>query len=218
MTNSIDLIPPEYRESLSRKRHLRLAIQVAVVLVVALGFAGAGLARSAKQIGLETGQLRTALALSAQQQEQLAVLEARLQDLDEEWVLLRGLRSGAVAEDLFLIVDRALTAGDIWFLTWKFSRAGVVVPQSPRTVNTGYFIVVPQGETGLEPAAWQVQTHMTINGQARDHAALSRFVRALYAQHGIDEVKLDRTKVRQYAAANVIDFNMTITLRSEPAA
>lgn len=218
MTHSIDLIPADYRENLSRQGHLRGAIWCSVMLCVAVALASLWYGRVAKQIRQETEFLRTQYALSAQQREQLDVLDARLAALDEEWLLLRGLRSGAAAEDLFVIVDRALPGEDVWFINWEFRRAGVIVPQTEHTVNTGYFIVVPKGQQTEELAAWQVKTHMNINGQARDHAALSRFVRGLYEQPEIQDVKVNNTRVRQYSDTTVVDFDLAVVLHNEPAA
>ena len=116
-----------------------------------------------------------------------------------------------------MIIDRALRGGDVWFVSWKFRRAGVIAPPTPRTVNTGYFIVVPAGESA-ELESWRVKTHMNINGQARDHAALSRFVRGLYAQPEIRDVKVNNTRVRQYDNSRVVDFDMAVVLHVDPAA
>ncbi len=144
-------------------------------------------------------------------------MDARLTALNDEWTLLQGLRSGAAAEDLFVIIDQALPGTDVWFEKWKFRRAGVVVPDNTRTVNTGYLILVTDSNASASDAQWQVETHMSIVGHARDHAALSRFVRGLYDHTEIQEVKLNQTRVREYSNTTVVDFELAIVLHSEPA-
>ncbi len=216
--SSIDLVPADYREGLARRHRLQGAVWLVLCLAVAAVLGTVGLRSASRSLQAETERLRTEYALSAQQREQLEVLDGRLAALEEEWTLLRGLRSGAAAEDLFVIVDRALPGGDVWFVNWQFRRAGVIAPQSPRTVNTGYFIVVPADQSATAPEAWQVKTHMSISGQARDHAALSRFVRGLYEQPEIREVKVNNTRVRQYANSTVVDFDMAVVLHVQPAA
>ena len=152
------------------------------------------------------------------QREQLEASDQRLKALDDEWNLLQGLRSGAVAEDLFVIIDAALPGDDVWFTRWSFARAGVIAPPNVKTVNSGYFIVVPAGQRPEAQPSWQVRTHMDINGEARNHAALSRFVRGLFAQPQIQDVKVNRTQVRDYVGTPVVDFSLAIVLHSEPAA
>ncbi len=213
---SIDLIPADYRDGLRRRRHLRGAIALTLSIALAVVLGTVGLHGASTRLVSATEKLRTEHALTAQQRDQLAVLDGRLAELEEEWTLLRGLRSGAAAEDLFLIVDRALPGGDVWFVDWAFRRAGVIVPQTSRTVSTGYFIVVPAGQDEA-PSDWQVKTHMSISGQARDHAALSRFVRGLYEQSEIQEVKVNNTRVQQYEDARIVDFDIAVVLHVQPA-
>lgn len=215
---SIDLIPADYRQRLARMRWLRITLVFCVAVIVACVSASLGLMRVTKSVVQTNTEIRLKAALNKQQREQMEVLSGQISVLDQELLLLKGLRSGASGEDLFRIVDRALPGSDVWFLDWRFRRAGVFIPEPARTVNTGYFIVVPAGEPKNEQMAWQVKTHMQINGQARDHAALSRFVRGLFEQPEVQDVKLDRTQVRRYANATVVDFDLAVVLYSEPAA
>ncbi len=216
--SSIDLIPADYRERVQRTGRVRQVVWIVAGLVLLLALASVVLAGKTRELKQQTDQLRSRHALTALQREQLDLLNTRLADLNEEWFLLRGLRSGAAAEDLFLIVDRALPDNDVWFERWSFQRAGVIVAEAPRTVETGYFIVVAQESPQEGKPDWHVKTHMNIQGQARDHAALSRFVRGLYEQSEIQTVKLNRTRVREYANATVVDFELAVVLHNEPTA
>lgn len=214
MTPNIDLIPNEYRVMRQRKAHMHVALAVAVAILLALGGLSVTLSRQANAIERNNESNRMTSALIVQQRDQLAVLEQRHGLLHEEWLLLQGLRSGAAAQDLFVLIDRALPAGDVWFEDWQFKRAGVVAPSSSSAVETGYFIVVPAGEQGASEDTWQVRTSMTIRGQARDHAALSSFVRRLFAQADVHDVKLNRTSRQDMRAASVVSFDLSVTLDS----
>ncbi|MGB5354232.1 MAG: PilN domain-containing protein, partial [Woeseia sp.] len=83
-----------------------------------------------------------------------------------------------------------------------------------RGIETGYFIIV--ADNG-EPAANQdlkVATQMTIHGQARDHQALSTFVRTLFQQQNIRDVNVQKTSQARYANRRVVDFVVTVELNS----
>ena len=96
----------------------------------------------------------------------------------------------------------------------KFKRAGEVVEQAPQTVNTGYFIVVPAGEGRKKAETWRIDTHMTIRGEARDHAALSRFVRRLVDQPEIQDARVIRTAARTQSGTRVVSFEMAVIVHS----
>ncbi len=153
-------------------------------------------------------------AVTARQRADLERLGAEKTEFERQFHLLSGLRSGAAAEDMFVTIDRALTSDDVWFLEWQFQRAGIMVGEEVRTVNTGYFIVVPDGADQLAADDLRVQTHMTIRGQARDHSALSSFVRRLFAQPEIDDIRIHRTALNRSNQSNTVDFDLAVTLNS----
>ena len=64
--------------------------------------------------------------------------------------------------------------------------------------------------------SFEVETHMSIHGQARDHQALSNFVRALFEQRHISDVDVQKTSRVDYGGGSVVDFNLTVVLASEP--
>lgn len=218
MTNSIDLIPKDYRESIARRRSVRYALASVVLVCLVASGASASLSNRASAIKAETDQMNQERALLTLLDKQMLALDQEQQLLDEEWMLLNTLRSGFAAEDLFHLIDDALPGDDIWFIDWSFKRAGVVAQEGVAGTNTGYFIVVNSDATGKPEPAWQIETHMSIVGQAVDHAALSKFVRGLYQQQQIESVKLNQTRVREYADRSVVDFELAIVLLSEPAA
>lgn len=217
MTLSIDLIPSDYRQRLRMHGLLRMSLALAAAVLAMTAAGGYGLERAAYSVRQDTEQARLKLAMNAQQRDQLDRLDRQLASLNDELTLLRGLRSGAAAEDLFRIIDRSLPGNDVWFTDWQFRRAGVLVPETPGTVKTGYFIVVRPDTEADEQTPWQVETHMKIDGQARDHAALSKFVRGLFEQPEIKDVKLNRTQIRRYSNLSVVDFDLAVVLHSRSA-
>lgn len=218
MNSDVDLIPGEYRALRQRKRHLWLALGVLAAMLVLASMLAMMLAGNAKKVERSNQDRRTQTALGVQQQEQLVILEERLAALEQEWLVLRGLRSGASAHDLFVLIDSALPAGEVWFDDWQFRRAGVLVPDTTSVASSGYFIVVPARRDTPDDQPWQVRTTMTIRGQARDHAALSRFVRGLYEQPHIQNVKLNRTTRLSVKEVMAVAFDLSIVLHSESVA
>lgn len=207
-----DLVPRDYRLRLALRQWLqRLGIFMAMVVAVNLS-SGAALALAGNQLDSQIQALQTQQAMTAQQRVQLESLDARIGELHEQWQVLSALRSGVPAEQIFVTIDKAIADMDVWFGEWAFTRAGSAGDGTSATVNTGYFIVVPDGAEPVEAPAWQVRTHIRIKGQARDHGALSRFVRALFERARVDDVRVQRTSLRRYANASVVDFELAIVL------
>lgn len=205
-----DLVPREYRLERALARWLRQVLSIAVGIVVVTGAGGTALALANGNLDAQIRELQTHSALTAQQRAQLETLDARIAELGQQWQLLNALRSGAPAEQIFLIIDAALDDNEVWFRDWQFARAGTAAAE-PKTVNSGYFIIVDDPQT--EPAApWRVETHLRINGQARDHAALSRFLRALFERTEVRDVRVQRTALRRFTTANVVEFEIAVLL------
>ena len=212
--SDIDLIPQAYRTSRWQLRWIKnSAITLGCLLVaLVLGVSALGTASADARARVEVLQNRQ--AVSAQQRADLERMGTEKIELEQQYRLLLGLRSSAAAEDMFVTIDRALTGDDVWFLEWQFQRAGVMVGEELRTVNTGYFIVVPDGAQQPVPSDLPVQTHMTIRGQARDHSALSGFVRRLFAQPEIDDVRIHRTTLTRSNQVSIVNFDLAIVLNT----
>lgn len=213
--SEIDLIPHAYRTRLWQVRWIKTSalllgglVGLLIVSSIALGVATAN-AKSRVE------SLQHKQELTSQQRADMERLGLEKADLEDQFYLLSGLRSGAAAEDMFLTIDRALTSDDVWFLEWRFQRAGVMAGEEVRTVNTGYFIVVPDGAAELAADKLRVQTHMTIRGQARDHSALSGFVRRLFAQPEIDDVRILRTTLSDSRQTSTVDFELAVVLSTD---
>ena len=210
----IDLIPNDYRNWLSQKTLVRRYIAVFVGLNLVILLAGFGLGELAKRTQAQVAQLKTENAITQQQQLQLQQLRDQQTEYERQWSLLRGLRAGASIDDIFTLIDRSLTAGDLWFLDWTFRRAGVIVDGEQRGVETGYFIIVSDESDPHADPDLEVETHMTIHGQARDHQALSKFVKLLFEQPGIKDVNVQKTSQTDYANGHAVDFDMTLVFNS----
>ena len=213
--SELNLIPEDYRTRLSQRAMLRqyvIAFLILNIIILALGGLFTQLTR---QETIRIQALQSQNAISEQQRVQLEALAAEQSELERRSSLLRGLRAGAAIEDIFAIVDQALVSDDLWFVNWSFRRAGVVVDGETRTIETGYFLIVPTDGQPNKVPDWQVETHMVLKGRAVDHQALSTFVRALFEQPDIKDVSVRRTSLTEYANGRVVSFDLTIVLNSD---
>lgn len=212
----MDLIPADYRRYLQQLHILRhwgfiLLVYIAVSMVIFLG-----LKYSASEYQKEIVVLEKQKAISSHQRDILQNLEKDRNLLVKKHQILEKLRGGALAEDMFVNIDRALSGNNVWFKNWKFTRAGSRTSEQPRGVNTGYFIVIPEGDrtNSKEQETWKIQTHMEVSGQATDHEALSSFVRRVLQQPQIGDVRILNTRKQAYADQTVVDFRLVITVNS----
>lgn len=213
--SELDLIPQDYRSTLTKKAML-VQYFVAFLILNMLILAAAGLfAHLTSRAETQIQALKSQSAITEQQQARLEQLTTQQSEYERRWSLLRGLRAGAAIEDIFKIIDQALVNESLWFVDWSFRRAGVVVDGETRSVETGYFLIVPADGQAGEIPDWQVETHMTLEGRALDHQALSKFVRALFEQPDIKDVSVRRTSLTDFANDRVVSFDLTIILNSD---
>lgn len=210
----IDLIPHDYRIWIGQQSMLRRYATGFVALNAMMILIGGGLHYLEGQAQGELLRVKSENALTQQQQAQLQQLTDQQIEYERQLSLLYGLRAGAAIDDIFAIIDRTLVVGELWFLDWSFRRAGVVVNGEPRGIETGYFIIVSEDGDALADQGLEVQTHMTIHGQARNHQSLSKFVRALFEEPDIRDVNVQKTSQTGYANRRVVDFAMTVVLNS----
>lgn len=211
----IDLIPTDYRNRIWLQGRALLVGGVTTLAIIVLLLALAVLHYLSGRSDIRIAQLQSLQAISVQQREQLTHLDGARVELENRLALLDGLRSGAAAAAMFETVDRALTEGDVWFQGWEFNRAGSVVERRPETASNGYFIIMPATDGANASEAWKIETHMKIRGQAKDHSALSGFVRRLYQQPEIHDVRILNTAVN--AGGHYVDFNLAVTVNGQEA-
>lgn len=209
--NEIDLFPDDLRQQLLLTRWFKLAAIIIVLLSLAIGGGFILLREVNAQVDEEIRQFQNQREISNANRQQLKQLDQQKQDLQQQLNLLSGLRSGASAEQMFVMIDRALPGPEVWLTNWKFRRAGTQVKATPETVSTGYFIVIPAGSSARQEETWKIETHMNIQGQARDHSAISEFVLNLTRQPEIENVRIVNTRLGQPVnEIKLVDFSLDI--------
>jgi cell division protein FtsB len=213
--SDIDLIPQAYRTRRWQVRWMKHTAYLIVGLTGTLILTWTVLGVAIGNARADVEALQNKLSHTAQQRADIERLSAEKTELERQFRLLSNLRSGTAAGDMFVTVDQALTSDDVWFRNWKFERAGIMVGEEVRTTNTGYFVVVPDGADQLASNELRIQTHMEIRGQALDHSALSSFVRRLFVQPGIDDIRIRRTSLIDRNRSDTVDFELAVVLNTD---
>ena len=209
-----NLIPQSYRQRLVRLAMVRIAV-VASVVVVGIGVLGyVSLARWVDSVAVEVAELQAKQEVSSQQRNTIALLLSNKEELDQQWLLLESLRAGMPAKKLMESVQLAMREDEVWFIDWRLRRAGIVTQKATTADNPSYFIIVKKNGSSED---WRTLTHMTVRGQARDHATLSEFAQRLLEQSDIEDVLVQRTsqafgRDRKTVA---VDFDLAIVLNSD---
>ncbi|MGB5260582.1 MAG: hypothetical protein WBO34_08690 [Gammaproteobacteria bacterium] len=208
----IDLVPGDYRRLSWLRGRVRTTVTVMLTALLVSMVAWAGLHFLSARLDTQITVLQSKQAITNQQREALTQLDTHKTALQRKLELLTGLRGGAEAAQMFVTIDRAMQGDDVWFLDWEFRRAGSTVKHKPETASNGYFILIPAEDGQASTEAWKIDTHMTLRGQARDHSALSGFVRRLYRQGAIQDVRiLDTSRQTQN---DMVDFRLAVTVNS----
>lgn len=217
--NEIDLFPDDLRKRLLFTRWFKLS-GFLVVLMSALLVAAFFMLREANaRIDQEIQYFQSQREITNSNRQQLEILNQQKKDLQQQLDLLSGLRSGASAEQMFVMIDRALPGPDVWLTNWKFRRAGTPVEERQEAVSTGYFIVIPAGtESNQKEETWKIETHMNIQGQALDHVAMSKFVINLTQQPEIEDVRIVSSRQSEVNQTKVVDFSLDIVVSARNGA
>lgn len=213
--HDIDLIPSEYR---LRRELLVTGRQYGIVAlaVVVIGLIITGVfAAWNHSLGEDIRELQGEQAISDQQRIQLEALRGQRDRSRQQMELLTQLRSGTSAKDILVTLDEALAGDEIWFRKWTFKRAMEALDEAQislrqQALEQGFFIVIPVGQTDKE--YWEIRTHMTVDGEARNHAALSQFVGRLYHQPSIEDVKVRETSLQRSPAGEYVKFQLAIVV------
>lgn len=214
LTTEIDLVPNDYRVYHAKVRIIRRYLTILVPLLIVGGLAYGGLRYYTWEIEQEVETLQQRTLVSSRQRDQITRIRKVADDYQRQLTMLGQLHSGGQALDMFTTIDRAIPPGDVWFRTWTFRRAGFVVEGDSNEVNRGYFVVIPANSAASSSEPWQIETHMDIKGQARDHSTLSTFVQRLFDQPQIADVRVVNTARRGEGSEKVVDFDLRIVVRS----
>ena len=216
----IDLIPPEYHKKRLVSSWLKRAVVICVLFSAMIIGGYFFLKMDATNLQAQLDRLQSQKEISAQQRQELEQLNERKGDLQQQMQLLTGLRSGLAVESMFIAVDRALPESQVWINQWSFRRAGTPVDEPVSAVNTGYFIVIPQGsETRNQQReeTWEIITEMTIVGQSMDHAALSDFVIRLTRQPEIANARIVSTSSTEVRDIKLVNFTLDVIVATPGA-
>ncbi len=212
--SDIDLIPESYRRRLQLHLWLRNFLLVYSALIFCILGGKVLLSYNIKQETAAIEKLRLDKAAVLARKAQLDSLKKEKKHLQERLAVLNKLRRGPPVEDIFVAIDQALD-GRVWFLNYKFLRAGEFVDVKPQAVNAGYFIVVPEDAAQNEKKAWRVQAHMEIRAQAVSHSALADFVARLSQQPVVVDVKILNTRTQESNSAQIVDFELAVIISSQ---
>ncbi|NNE64714.1 MAG: hypothetical protein HKN34_11575, partial [Gammaproteobacteria bacterium] len=195
--NEVDLIPAEYRRKRQFTGWLKNAgIILSAMLVIVFGFVLV-LKHSNANFTAEINQMKEQRTIASENGQRLKQLVGQKKGLQQQLKLLAGLRSGSSAEQMLVTMDNALSSPRVWLTQWNFRRASNRVDEKPATVNTGYFIVVPDGQQNAQKETWKIETTMLIQGQAMDHVAMSEFVASLTRQPDIENVRIVSSRLNR---------------------
>jgi Fimbrial assembly protein (PilN) len=213
--HELDLIPASYKERLKIKRWCRqfgLAFASVLVILFSLKFA---IVNKTAVLTSKIEVLQKDKQTSIEHQQNYNELVTKEVKLRKELEILNGLRGGPSAKQILLAVDRVMQ-DDVWFTQWSYNRAGEITQVQPATVQTGYFIIIPQEANGSpNQQAWKLNTHMEINGQALNHSSLSGFIRNLIKQPEIEDVKVINTSLHSYISSQVVEFNLVVIINNQ---
>lgn len=206
--NDMDLVPSEFRKGLVLRRSLR---RFCWTLALLLGFVAATRASLEYLIWREKSQV---VSLEQQQQavsqtatETESLRQQRL--VTQEQLATLDKLQGADMVDRFLQSIDAAYIDQIWLDSVHLQR------RDNQTVAAGETNAVPAeqpGGTGLN-----VLQEAEIVGHASSHSDLAMFMQQLGAQPAVADLRLINTATRSYTSIQVIDFRLTLQMRSREA-
>ena len=208
--DDIDLIPTGYRNFIWFQGKAKLLGTCIVSMVAITAAIYTAILLTNDKIHSKISELQKQQETTSQQHEAITRFNENIQNLEHQLVLLNSLRSGTGASEMFTTIDRAMIDADVWFDTWEYQRVGSPVEQNVQSSKNGNLFILPAGNGSTTDTAWVIETHMTIKGQAKDHSALSRFVRRLSNQPEIHNIKILNTTTATHM--NVVDFNIAVTV------
>ncbi len=214
--SEVDLIPAEFRQGQRLRMRLKAAALTYGVLVAVLLVAKLGLGHALKQEQQRIDTLTAEENAILKQRQSYDELQSRRGKLQEYLEVLKGLRGGPKAEQMFVVLDRAIN-DQVWMTSWRFLRAGEEPAAAPDKPASGYLGAVSATEAP-RPEQWRNALRMEISGQALTHSALAEFVNTLQDQREIAEVKLQSTSENPYLSDYAIAYQLSVRVNAQEGA
>ena len=211
--HELDLIPDDYRQMQKLRVHLKVFIVLFILLLLTIGTGKFILSDQLAQIKNQISNFESDKNTLEHQHQTLVQLQASKKALQNRVQILRKLRDGPPARQMFVVMDKVLDKGT-WFSRWSFMRAGEFRELEPDTVNTGYFVIVQDNKKQKQERAWKLNTHMELDGQALDHTYLATFVNRLIQQPEIEDVKVLKTSTHTLNKVDIVDFSLAVTVNN----
>lgn len=206
--SEFNLIPEEYHQAVRQRRAMLIGISVAVAVVVLCTGSISTAYYLLHQREAELIVLRQQKALSVQQQDRLAYLQGQKLKLESDLRLLSSLQSPVAMADVVVAVENAARPANVHFQSWAFRRAGIRTADDSEVRPPSYYAL---SEEKSFPASWESLTHVTIFGEARDHAALSVFVQSLFEQQDIEDVRIQRSARNEQG----VEFQLAVVMATK---
>lgn len=204
--SEFNLIPEEYYAGLRRRRLMLMAMSAAIAVVVLMGGSIGAANYVLSEREAELMALRQQKALSVQQQDRLTLLQQQKNKLESDLRLLSSLQSGAPITRVVAAVERAAKPAGVNFENWSFVRAGIRTGTDTEARPPSYYALAT-ADQGF-PTTWESLAHMTIEGRAKDHAALSTFVQSLFEQPDIEDVRIQRASKGEQG----VEFDLAVII------
>ena len=212
--SEIDLVPVRYHRSRSLQRGVNRVLVACALVVFSMVGVRALLVHRIALYDQEIEKIQQETARAEHEQRRVQALTSEHEVLSQRLAVLGSLRGRIAAKQMFRVVDDALDQA-IWFRRFSFRRAGEIVDDERKAVETGYFIVLPQEAPDQPRRTWRFHTHMEITAEAEDHSALAGFVRRLSQQPEIESARILNTQVRKGVDAAGVEFDLAVVVRSE---
>ncbi|NKB35812.1 MAG: hypothetical protein GKR93_01400 [Gammaproteobacteria bacterium] len=211
--HDLNLIPEDYVQTQKLRVLLSAFLVVLALLLSGLGVARYILSDKLSRIENEISKYEYDKNTLHQQHQTLQKLSEEKNLLENKVAVLRTLRDGLPARQMFIVMNKVLDKS-IWFNNWSFRRAGEFGDYDDQSGRPELKALLHGNQKSLAERAWKLSTHMEINGRTLDHTYLASFVNRLITQPEIEDVKVLRTSTIRQSETDAIDFNLAITVNN----
>lgn len=216
-----DLIPPSYHVRVRLEGELRRFCRIAVVVLVAVISARAGVALLAHGNVPRIASLHGTEARLAGQRAEYDKLALRRSDVERSLRMLRDLRGQGAIELLSAAVEDSVD-DEIWLRELSYARSGSIADAVPEERRVGYMVVVAPtpkpDDQASELATLRQRDHLELRGQATGHRALLEFLKRLGLQPGVRDARLIKTSPVGRQGDARVEFDVIVLVDSAAGA